>query len=537
MFRKFLSASLLIIIFNLALTFSSAFAYDVVNNNSDGNGSLSWGIQQANQGGDNVINITSSVKNITLTREFTIEKNVTINGNGITFEGDYGRRLFRITSGRAIFSRITFMKGRAFSGNGGAVEIANDDASAEFKNCTFYDNRADNYGGAVSVTKGSEVNATTFKHCTIAGNLAQNGGGISLIEGGMNLFSSIILGNTASTDIYASSVETLRSRYNVTGSANVNMNTDNLVGQNLNNVLRNSLETVNDAKVFRLTRTSPAIDFVPENVNYTLSIDQTGNSRPKLSAYDAGAYEVIPVAIQSVDIHGMPYIQITKEDNFSADIYPEDASLNVKGYPPAGIVWVSSNPTVLTIDEYGHAKAVGIGSALITAEAHGWDENGNAIRKSANAYRVYVDQAARQDTKATISPIENIKINKRSYETITPTVKLDINGIELANTRGGVDYELTVSTNRLDIATAEIVSGDSVRIMAGENVGSCDVTVTARPIPTGEGMSEKFTVEVTENAPRDVGHSSGGGGCNSVFVGFAGILLILGGGKKFHVTE
>lgn len=532
MLRKFLSASFLIFIF----TSSSAFAYDVVNNNSDGNGSLSWGIQQANQGGDNVINITSSVKTITLTRELTIEKDVTINGNGLTIEGDYGRRLFRITSGRAAFNRITFMKGRAFSGNGGAVEIANDDASAEFNNCTFYDNRADNYGGAVSITRGSEVNSTVFKHCTIAGNLSQNGGGISLTEGSLSIFSSIILGNTASTDIYVSNSGAFLHRYNVTGSANVSMTTDELTGQNMSDVIKSEPEEVNGARVLKLTGTSPAIDFVPDSRNYTLSFDQTGNSRPKLSAYDAGAYEAVPVAIQSVDIHGVPYIQITKEDNFSVDIYPEDASLNIKDYPPEGVRWVSSNPTVLTIDENGHAKAVGIGSTLITAEVHGWDEAGNTMRKAADAYRVYVDESARQETKATISALDDIEINKQSWKVITPEVKLSVNGIELSNTRGGVDYELTASSNRLDIATVEVISDDSVKITTGENVGSCDITITARPIPLGIGASESFNVEVKDNQG-DIGHSSGGGGCNSVFAGFAGILLILGRSKKFHVTE
>lgn len=524
MLKKFLSALLFIVI--LA---SASFAYNVVNDNSDGNGSLSWGIQQANQGGDNVINITSSVKKITLTRELTIEKNITINGNGLTIEGDYNRRLFRITSGRAIFNRITFMKGRAFAGNGGAVEIANDDASAEFNNCTFYDNRADNYGGAVSVTKGSEVNATTFKHCTIAGNLAQDGGGVSLIEGGMSLFSSIILGNTASTDIYAASTGSLRSRYNVMGSANINLITDDKTGETFSNVLKTSIEEVNDVKVFKLARTSPAIDFVPANSNYTLSIDQAGNSRPQLSAYDAGAYEAVPVAVQTVKIYGVPYIQINGEENFSIDIYPEDASLNIKDYPPEGIIWVSSNTSVLTIDNYGHVKAIGVGEALITAEVHGWDENGSHTRKSANAYRVYVDTEARQATQATISKIDNVAMNAGSYKVIKPEVKLSINGIELDNVRGGVDYKFdTPATTRLDIATAEVISGDSIRIMAGDNAGSCNITVTVRPIPSGEGMSETFNVEVTgsNNINGGVGHSSGGGGCNSALIGLAGIILL-----------
>ena len=541
MFRKILSALLFIVM--LASGAKRASAYDVVNNNSDGNGSLSWAIQQANQGaGDNIININSSVKNISLTRELTIEKDITINGNGVTLEGDYNRRLFRITSGRAIFNRITFMKGRAFAGNGGAVEIANDDASAEFNNCTFYDNRADNYGGAVSVTKGSEVNSTTFRHCTIAGNLAQNGGGISLIEGGMTLFSSVILGNTASTDIYASSTGGFRSRYNVTGSANITLNADDKTGETFSNVLKTSIEEVNGAKIFKLARTSPAIDIVPENTNYILSIDQAGNSRPQLSGYDAGAYEAIPVSVQTVEIYGVPYIQINGEENFSIDIYPEDASLNIKDYPPEGIIWVSSNTSVLTIDNYGHVKAVGVGEALITAEVHGWDEAGNHTRKSANAYRVYVDTEARQATQAAISKIDNVKMNAGSYKVIKPEVKLSINGIELNNVKGGIDYKFdTPATTRLDIATAEIISGDSIRIMAGENAGSCDITVTVRPIPSGEGMSETFNVEVTgssnNNISGDVGHSSGGGGCNSELVGFAGIILILGRGMKKHAVR
>lgn len=516
--------------FLLALACPS-LAFNVVNGNSEGTGSLTWAIQQANQGGDNAIIISPSVKLITLNRELTIESTMTITGNGATIIGNSQSRLFRVTSGRATFNRLTFTGGNAASGSGGAVDIDGTAASAEFNNCTFTGNSARDYGGAVCVTRGDENTNTVLKHCTIAGNMAAYGGGVALDDGEMSLMSSVIVGNIGSDDIYATSSRYFRSHYNLAGTSNFTMDATDLTGQTLSAVLVTEngvpkVESQDNARIIRLSRISPAIDYVPYVTSYVLSVDEAGHKRPQLSAYDAGAYEAMPVAITSAEIYGQPYLQINDTGIFSIDIKPETASLNVKEYPPYGIEWLSSSPTVLTIDSYGHANAVGIGSSYITARIHGWKADGTQQTLSTRAFIVYVGSVPFSDMQAVISSIDDKTIASGRYETFKPEVKITIAGYTISDIRGGVSYTISASSSRADIVMADIVSNDTVRLIAGNNAGSADVTVTATPYPLGHSTTEHFTVTVTESGGSSGGSvGSSGGGCESFGALLAGICV------------
>ena len=110
-----------------------------------------------------------------------------------------------------------------------------------------------------------------------------------------------------------------------------------------------------------------------------------------------------------------------------------------------------------------------------------------------------------------------------------PSVSVDINGYNIKDAK----YTLTVSSSRLDLITADIVSGDTVRLFAGSAEGSCDVTVSATPSPSGESGQGTFTVSVVANGSTNTGtgtnddnpgKSSSGGGCNA---GLAGIFALI----------
>ncbi len=517
------------------LTFACpSLAFNVVNGNSEGTGSLAWAIQQANQGGDNAIIISPSVKLITLNSEITIQANMTIIGNGATLRGESLRRLFRVTSGHVTFNRLTFTGGNAFSGNGGAVEVDGEKASAEFNNCTFFGNTASNYGGAVCVTRGDVNLNTLLKHCTIAGNTASNGGGVALIDGGMSLFSSVIVGNTGNNDIYATSSRYFRSHYNVAGTSNFTMDETDLDGQTLSNVLVTEdsgapkAEEVDNTRIIRLAQISPAINFVPYEANYVLSVDEVGRTRPQLSKYDAGAYEAIPVAVTSAEIYGSSYVQIDRTAIFSIDIQPKTALLNVNDYPPYGVEWFTDSPSVLEIDNYGRAKAVGLGSVTVMARVHGWNSDGTPIRLMAKELEVSVGSEVLSDMQAVISSIGNKTIYPGNRETFRPEVKIIVGDYELSDIKGGVNYTLGVSSSNPDIVAAEVVSGDSIRLIARNTEGTSDITVTAAPYPAGQSMRRDFTVTVSTSSSSGGGRSVGGsgGGCESFGAFFAGICAV-----------
>ena len=215
-----------------------------------------------------------------------------------------------------------------------------------------------------------------------------------------------------------------------------------------------------------------------------------------LSGYDAGAFEARPVPVESTGISGIPYLQVNSTESFALSITPSDASLNVTEYPPHGAVWQSSNPAVISVDNSGTVKALGVGSAYITAAVYGWDASGNPLSPSATskAFRVYAGEEPRNPMKATVLSIDEVSVRPGSYILVKPVVSLDINGIILENPSGGVNYSLSAESSRLDIVTAEIVSGDTVRLLGGSEVSevSCDVTVKAHRASRRHGRQHSF---------------------------------------------
>ena len=526
MTRKILRSFIFIFIFIIiSSSHSYANTYTVSNSNSDGSGSLSWAVQSVNYigGGNHIIEFDSRIKNVSVTSELTLRASVTIRGHGAALTGNAQNRIFSVTSGHVIFDSLTFTNGHAVSSNGGAVNIEGAGASCEFRNCTFFGNMADNYGGAICITNGSANPRTTLIHCTISGNLARTGGGIAALNGDAALFSSVITGNSVSYDIFSETTAAISGRYNVTGSSNHDlgyMNMNDIAVHDVLSVNENgnvNLESVNSVYVLKLSGSSLARDYVPvSEVSYVLSVDETGTKRPQLSAYDAGAYEAAPVPVSSVDVYGMPYMQVNSSERYSLDVYPHDASV-------AGIRWSASPQSVLTVDASGYVHAIGVGVGYITAEVQGWNSTGEAITTRSNAQTVYVGTEARSDFEASITELPNMAMNKDEYRIITPEVYITVNEVSIGRLKGWIKYELNAYSSRPDIADAEIVSGDSVRIITGNVTGSCDITITAEPLPSGIPGSETFTVSVSD---KGTGHSKGGGGCNSAGYGIVSALII-----------
>ncbi|MBQ4470630.1 MAG: hypothetical protein IJR35_06755 [Synergistaceae bacterium] len=219
MLKKFLPF-LVVLLVSFFASCSFAETYYVINSHSkstyEAPGSLSWAVSNVNAlGGEgHIIEFEEGVKSITLTKELTINAGVTINGDGVCITGAGNSRLFNVTKGKVEFNQITFTKGYAIENNGGAVNIEGPEASAEFTNCTFYENTADNFGGAVCVTNGSDKNVTVFTNCRISDNDALNGGGVAVIKGDAKIFASIITGNS-DKELYTGEKATLTNSNNI----------------------------------------------------------------------------------------------------------------------------------------------------------------------------------------------------------------------------------------------------------------------------------------------------------------------------------
>lgn len=516
MHKKFFA----VIIFLLLMSsLSWAETFTVTTTNAEGSGSLAWAVNGVNssQSTENYINFDSSIKSLTLPKELTLNSNVIIDGGGVSLTAAKGTRLFTITAGTVLFDSMTFKGGQVIADDGGAVKITGPDSNVEFTNCTFYNNESENFGGAVCATNGK----TRLIFCTVAGNIADNGA-LAVRNGTMNIFASVIVGNTSSNDIYKSDSGNLSGNDNIIGTSNYDFGSGNLSGQKLSDVLLTNsyglplLENIDGVEIIKLTGTSPARDFVNPSNNYNIEYDEIGTSRPQLNYSDSGAYEALPVAVESIFISHYPYMQVSTTEKISIDIYPLDSSLNIRDYPPSGVEWKSDNASIIEIDSEGQAHAVGTGSTYITATVHGWDSNGREMSKTSNAIYITAGNEARRPLRASITPIDDLTMYVGQSRVLTPEVIIDMNDIIFEDG----DYSLNVSSSANNIVTAEIVSGDSVRLTAGQETGESVITLEARPFPEGDSTNISFTVNVNQEMYM---RKSGGGGCNT---GFAGALIL-----------
>ena len=470
---------------------------------------------------ENIIEFDSSVKDLTLTQEFIISAKmpVIILGNGVNLTAANNSRLFTVSSSTVSFDRITFTGGNVTTGDGGAVRIEGQDSKVDFTNCTFYDNEAEYYGGAICATDGT----TNLYHCTIAGNIANNGGGVAVRNGTINIFASIIIGNT-NGDIYRTDSGILTGSENIIGSSNYNFDSTNLVNQNLSDVLvTNSdgspmLEIIDDVKIIRPSEQSPAIDFVDSGNNYA-NIDETGTTRPQSNYPDAGSYESILVTIEKISIDCYSYMQIDSVEKVSFEILPQNASLNIVEYPPYGITWAVDDPSIISVDSENYIYALRVGSTNLRARAHGWDSTGKKIITSDPILITVGTEERRERLRASIAQINDVTINKENYRIITPVVSVDMNNVIYED----YPYTLTARSYAENIVTVETISDDtSIILYAGDEIGSADISVTARPYPDGDATTIYFVVRVAESQSA---YSSGGsGGCNSGFL--TGVIIL-----------
>lgn len=148
----------------------------VINTNDAGEGTLRQAVLNANAiAGDDTITFDATAfataQTITLTSgEIVISSNAIVQGTGlITLNGNAASRIFHISGATAILSDLTLTNG----------------------------SHATSWGGALNVVNASVV---TLERCTVSNSTsALQGGGIYVNNGTLNVVSSTISGNTATT--------------------------------------------------------------------------------------------------------------------------------------------------------------------------------------------------------------------------------------------------------------------------------------------------------------------------------------------------
>ena len=504
----------------LLLAGSSDAATSRVTTNADsGPGSLRQAVLDANKtpGEADEIQIDAGVGVITLASEINISDSLIIKGGGVTVKGSL-TRLFGVTRGMVGFDRITFTGGKSFSGNGGAVNIEGA-AKADFVNCTFFDNDAGSRGGAVCVAS-AQPDATTFLNCTIAGNSAENGGGVAVVQGAVSFAGSIVTGNTErgglaqGADIYADPGGSVfnNGRCNVIGATNAPGSFG--AGQGNHTSVRSAdvfgekplaLTPVDGAQVLKLSSLSgnAARDLIPTGSVGFPDEDERGARRPQLLGLDAGAFELSPVPIASVDLKGSPYVQLGMTERYTVAVHPDDAIRDK-------IEWSVSDAGVISVDASGVVSALRTGNAFLSASVHGWDAAGNRTVSPTVSLKIRVGATPLPAPKVKLEAPGDHSMTLGATQRIQPAVH-----VTLLDDPSDIPYSLSAFSSSPDVADAVVLPDGKSILLTAKALGKCPITVTASATNgAGTGSDpQTFILTVTDK------RSGGGGGCDAVMGG------------------
>ena len=104
----------------------------------------------------------------------TINRGVTINGNGFTLNGDVKARIFIVTNSSVVFKNINFLGGRSPNGQSGGAILGECTAI----NCTFTSNQA-YYGNGGAMNGGTAINCTFTNNNAWGDENTGNGGAMN----------------------------------------------------------------------------------------------------------------------------------------------------------------------------------------------------------------------------------------------------------------------------------------------------------------------------------------------------------------------
>ena len=256
-----------------------------------------------------------------------------------------------------------------------------------------------------------------------------------------------------------------------------------------------------------------ARDLIPEGSAGFPDVDERGAKRPQLLGLDAGAFELSPIPIASVDLKGSPYIQLGTTAPYTAGVHPADATRNVKTCKD-GIEWSVSDPSVLAVDASGVVSALKVGDAILYAQAHGWDASGNAISTPGVSLKIRVGATPLPAPEVALEALKDLTVGVGVPRTIRPEVT-----VSLAGAPAAMDYRLSVFSSNTGVASADVAADGKSIVLAGRNPGTSQITVTAAASNgAGTGVSDPVTFTLTVSDKPSSG-GGGGGGCDAVMGG------------------
>ena len=460
-----------------------------------------------------------------------ITRDVTINGNGHTIDGNNAARIFQVQECTVVFQNIDFVNGRSPGsyGDAGALWVY-DGAKATAENCTFTNNHGTYRGGAthgdctainctftnngVNGNKdekdGGSMNRGTAIDCTFVNNHAGGCGG------------AIFNGTAVNCTFIYNSAQSGADVYNTECDENcLFLDSAYLTASDL-------ITTYNSGEklLFNFSAMVDDEEISFNNVNVEIKISQNGEEIGTYRAYsgeergwivtlEPGTYNAtlsvgpaepanVTITVNKIDAE----ISTSAEDIslFVGDESAVEYALNPSD-ADGDIIFTSSNPEVVSVDSTGAIKALSEGTVTITISLS--SDHYNAPDATVN---VEISRKTPELTATSVTTTYNV--NKDLVITLKDEKGEALSGEEVTVDLNGTKTYTTDENGQVKIATGSLVPNTyNVKISFAGNdyyLGSdatAKVTVKkATPKMTAsaktftfEDKTKKYTVTLKDN--------------------------------------
>ena len=460
-----------------------------------------------------------------------ITRDVTINGNGHTIDGNNAARIFQVQECTVVFQNIDFVNGRSPGsyGDAGALWVY-DGAKATAENCTFTNNHGTYRGGAThgdctainctftnngvngnkNEKDGGSMNRGTAIDCTFVNNHAGGCGG------------AIFNGTAVNCTFIYNSAQSGADVYNTECDENcLFLDSAYLTASDL-------ITTYNSGEklLFNFSAMVDDEEISFNNVNVEIKISQNGEEIGTYRAYsgeergwivtlEPGTYNAtlsvgpaepanVTITVNKIDAE----ISTSAEDIslFVGDESAVEYALNPSD-ADGDIIFTSSNPEVVSVDSTGAIKALSEGTVTITISLS--SDHYNAPDATVN---VEISRKTPELTATSVTTTYNV--NKDLVITLKDEKGEALSGEEVTVDLNGAKTYTTDENGQVKIATGSLVPNTyNVKISFAGNdyyLGSDatakvtvkkatpKITASAKTF-TFEDKTKKYTVTLKDN--------------------------------------
>lgn len=447
---------------------------------------------------------------ITLTGDITLDstwgnvvvsKNLTIDGNGYTIDGNGTQAFLKMTTenknGYTVNVQNLIIQNMYSSSGAAVIDATKKNPTINMTNCIVRDNTG--YHGTIYTSTDGTVN---INHCTIINNTALSSSKYAAVDVNktLNISNSIVVNNISYNSEYQDIYKAASASYNVIGVVQSGtLSSTNTVNASYRNYFAWMSESGELYYPALTSKGNPAVDINPTETNPSgaASQDIMGNTRPSGKGSDAGAIETTAIDAAKPVITKNLSADIT-ETLIGEEIAPLEITAQVSDTGTLNYEWYYIDyidaTTSATVEIKNHNEP-SFTPSTTTVGNRGYfvvAYNSNTTDPWINGRNGVLDKTTSDTRRATgiyaISEVHQVNVNAGDFE---------LTGIEVAKKPDKTEYVEGQKLNQTGLEVDAIYSNGAKYPLTGfrveDHVLTCD---SPSVVIDYKGFSTELTVSV-----------------------------------------